>query len=249
MLYDIYLLIYHLSSKHPFIYQLSISLSIFELSISQSIIYHLSIHLSIKHLSIYYQSLYPSINYLSHLSIYQSIYLSFLYPCINYLSIHPSISRRFSSVSNFAFHLSMWRHFDCHNWERGSSWHVVGRDQGSCSTPHRAQDAPHQSHPTPNISSAEAETPWFTYKIFIFSKHIFCGYHRIQKHVLKSKALFVLSLDPIFSQKQKCVLPIPQNSPQRDVIYSDHEDSSSGKGNRKQQKESSGSMLPSNPEG
>ena len=39
----------------------------------------------------------------------------------------------------------------CH-WGERSSWHLVGGDQGSCSTPHRAQHAPHLTVLQPQMS-------------------------------------------------------------------------------------------------
>ena len=34
----------------------------------------------------------------------------------------------------------------------GNSWHLASGDQGSCSAPHRAQDAPHQTVLQPQVS-------------------------------------------------------------------------------------------------
>ena len=85
------------------------------------------------------------------------MYLSSIYPSI-YPSIHLSICLWlwFSPRDDFAprGHMTMSGDFPgCqHGGGRGSSWHLVGGDQGSCSTSHRAQDAPHQTVLQPQMS-------------------------------------------------------------------------------------------------
>lgn len=41
-------------------------------------------------------------------------------------------------------------------WGRESCWHLVGRAEGSCSAPYKAQDSPtRENYPSPNVHSAE----------------------------------------------------------------------------------------------
>lgn len=41
----------------------------------------------------------------------------------------------------------------------GCCWHLVHRGQGYCSTPHRAQDSPHNNDTAPHVNSAKIEKP------------------------------------------------------------------------------------------
>lgn len=97
MLYDIYL-IYHLSIKHPFICQLSISPSLNYLSLFYLSIYHLSIYQASIHLTIINLSIHLSVICLIDPSIYLSNHLS-IHVSLIYASIHLS--------HDFAFYLSI----------------------------------------------------------------------------------------------------------------------------------------------
>lgn len=50
--------------------------------------------------------------------------------------------------------------FGYHSWGR-CYWHLVGRDQGCCSTPYSARDSPHltKNEVAPNVTSAMVRTP------------------------------------------------------------------------------------------
>ena len=79
---------------------------------------------------------------------------------INHLSVHPSIHLSTYGCglqSGMTWpprgHITMSGDiFCCHTGGRGCSWHVVGGDQGSCSTPRRAQHVPHQRVLQPQMS-------------------------------------------------------------------------------------------------
>lgn len=137
-------------------------------SICQSIIYYLP-NLFIIYLAIYLTSTHLSIHQSCHLMYHLSVLsiiclfidrssnLSIYLPVIYMSSIHLSV------VSDQGWlcpptrgHMTMSG--DISGWGRGSSWHLMGGDQRSCSTARRAQHAPHlRVPPAPDVSSAEVE--------------------------------------------------------------------------------------------